>query len=394
MIQAMRKDGRHFFAKWLNVKDRVFRESMHQTSWLMRWKRAFTTDLVFNHSSWHRAQNPYRNIKICFTTIGWIRSDLVRRMAFPDLAVVACTSTALCVYNSLLAQPGFMIACPEQIFMLTSMAVGLLVTFRTSTSYGRYNDAVSLWAILRSEVRELHARILARVPSPRSAHPLDAHIWRQRIHGAKLAQTFPHAMKYHLTRTGQNACFGYRRDMTLDEVKQKKLRYLSDELALIWDVTDPEERAIFDRLLDPETENCPLHVCQELTHLNATAFAGPNPGGVGHPNSEGIDQIIRSLQRELSQCERILQTPIYTVYTTFTSRVIFLWVNIMPLGIYPLLGPALTPVTTVSIAFLLLGIDHIGLRVEEPMHILPLWQFVDIIDKDCEQMRRAAKKLG
>merc|ERR1711879_310346 len=219
----------------------------------------------------------------------------------------------------------------------------------------------------------------------------DHEIWRKRDHGAKLAQTFAHVLKYHVTLTGQNANFGFISNMSDEELERKKAGYLRDELFLVWDFDDYEERTIVERLLHVDVHNRPMQVCQELTHLNATQYCVPNPGGLAPPSSEGIDSTIRALQKIVASCERIIQTPIYSPYTVFTSRVIFVWVNVMPLGIYPLVGPMTTPLVSLSIAFLVLGIDHIGMRVEQPFHMLPLWQLVELIDKDCDQMRRNAQ---
>merc|ERR1712228_538778 len=112
-------------------------------------------------------------------------------------------------------------------------------------------------------------------------------------------------------------------------------------MALIWDFDDPEELAMVTRII--HAENRSVHICQELSYLNGTQYCLPNPGGLGHPNSEGMDGIIRAMQKIVADCERIFQVPIYSPYTIFTSRVMFVWVNVVGLGIYPLVGPLVTP---------------------------------------------------
>ena len=54
-----------------------------------------------------------------------------------------------------------------------------------------------------------------------------------------------------------------------------------------------------------------------------------------------------------------------------TSRFLIIWLSFLPLALYPAWGWSTVPVTTM-IAFLLLGIEEISVRLEEPFAILPL----------------------
>jgi len=199
------KYGKTVLARLLTYnKDTVLRNSMHASSEFSRWRRAQTTDLVYKFRSWNRLRSPYRYLS-CFTPLGFLKSDIVRRMVFPDLTFLAMTSSALCLYNEVVVDPSLVLLLPIEPFTITSMAVGLLVTFRTQTSYARYNEARQLWNVTASRSRELYSRILARVPTPRDNGTVQSEILRQRMYGAKLAQTFPHALKYHITVDGDNA---------------------------------------------------------------------------------------------------------------------------------------------------------------------------------------------
>jgi len=380
-----RRYGANLFTRWLNNKDVVLRESLHGENFFTRWRRAQTTDLVYKFRSWNRLRSPYRYIR-CFTPLGFLKSDIVRRMVFPDLTFLATTSTTLCIYNSVIAEPGWVLSLPIEPFTITSMAVGLLVTFRTQTSYGRYNEARLLWNVTASRSRELCSRILARIPcSPTSESTL---ISRQRIHGAKLAQTFPHALKYHVTVDGDNADLRAVISTTTPSqlIRSKKAECFQDELELIWDLDDPEEGAIVQRLIQANVHNWPMQVCQELSYLIGKAYTAPNPGGLGHPNSEGMDRMVLDLQQVTADCEQLIQTPIYTPYTVFSGRILYIWVHSVAFAMYPLIGPVVTPAISLFTGFLLLGIDDIGSRTEQPFDILPLWQYVANIDKDCVQL--------
>merc|ERR1712187_908671 len=96
----------------------------------------------------------------------------------------------------------------------------------------------------------------------------------------------------------------------------------------------------------------------------------------------------------IADCENIIQTPIYSPYTVFTARILYAWVHSLPFAFSGVAGPAATIMMSLSSAFLFLGIDDIGQRVEQPFAILPLWQFCDVIDRDCSQLVKNAKALG
>lgn len=53
---------------------------------------------------------------------------------------------------------------------------------------------------------------------------------------------------------------------------------------------------------------------------------------------------------------------------------------------YPVVGPWGTVPVTCAIGFYMLGIEDIGVRIEQPFDVLPLWQYVDAIDASCEQL--------
>lgn len=374
------------------------------SNWFWKSVNAESMDLVYNFKSWDRLHEPYRNVKL-FTLFGFARSDVNRRLLFPDLTFVAACSGAICLYNNNLAPigeviPGLhkthdfllhsnMICLPMEPFVMIGAAIGLLSTFRTQASYARYVEAREIWTDTQSNCRELCSRILTRIPMPRSnaeKHPL---ILDSRIHGGKLVMTFPHALKYHCTADGCNLDV----DPDGDEIEQKRERF-HDELSLIWDLSIKTERAYVDRLLHKNVKNWPVQVCQELSYLNANQFAAPHPGGLGAPNSEGFDKLLMALQKCTADAEKIIMSPVYTPYTKFTCRVIYTFVLLLTPALYPFTGPAMTTPVALAIAWLFFGIDDIGRRVEMPFDNLALWQFVEQSDLSCEQLIRQTEDSG
>jgi predicted membrane chloride channel (bestrophin family) len=89
-----------------------------------------------------------------------------------------------------------------------------------------------------------------------------------------------------------------------------------------------------------------------------------------------IDASISTLVDLTGACERVFKSPVPLVYTRHTSRFLATFLLFLPFGIWPAMGDswnhwATIPATTM-IAFFLLGIEEIGIQIEEPFSILPL----------------------
>merc|ERR1712129_227615 len=104
-----------------------------------------------------------------------------------------------------------------------------------------------------------------------------------------------------------------------------------------------------------------------------------------------MDRSITLFQHILGRSERILRTPVYTPYTKFTSRFLYLWCGALPLCLFPLLGPAATVPVSVMVSFFLFGIQDMAGRVEQPFDTLPLWQYCQTVDQSCEQLVRQTR---
>jgi predicted membrane chloride channel (bestrophin family) len=93
---------------------------------------------------------------------------------------------------------------------------------------------------------------------------------------------------------------------------------------------------------------------------------------------------LTTLHDVLGGCERILRTPIPVAYTRHTSRFVILWMTFLPYAIWEKFGWA-TLAVALFIGVLLLGINEIGIDVEEPFSLLPLEAITDRAFQDCKQ---------
>ena len=111
--------------------------------------------------------------------------------------------------------------------------------------------------------------------------------------------------------------------------------------------------------------------------------------------SNRLDVEVRELEISVGACERILRTPIPTSYTRHTSRFLAIWTSLLPFALWPVCGLYGTVPASILVAYSLLAIEDIGVVIEEPFDILPMWRLAAAIDASCDVGRETmAKRSG
>merc|ERR1719398_218188 len=101
---------------------------------------------------------------------------------------------------------------------------------------------------------------------------------------------------------------------------------------------------------------------------------------IGPMDRARIDTSISTLVDNVGACERIFKSPIPLVYTRHTARFVGLWLGLLPLAIWgaDTSWNHLATIPSCAItSFFLLGIEELGLQIEEPFGILPMEAFID-----------------
>lgn len=373
----------------------------HGRNSLSRFLRKITIDMSYTFRHWRRHQRATRHLQL-WTPRKIVTSDNIRRLLFPDLAFIGTASCLICNYNthadvvsslatSLQLNLPTMLTLPVECFTLTSVALGLLVTFKTQTGYQRFTEGRSLWGLLINESRAMASRVMARVPSPTGSMCPD--VLEGKIYAVKLIRTFPVVLKYHLTEDGCNPQILITAQTSDSELRKGTTAALRCELQQIWNPFDAKQKNFTDRLVEADVANRPLYVLHELQHTSASIFAQPALGGLDPVAATEMDRSLTTFHNVLGACEKILRTPIYTPYTRFTSRFLFMWCNALTLAMYPVAGPILTVPVTLVTSFFMLGIEDIGSRVEQPFNVLPLWQYCQTVEQSCIQIIRHSDML-
>ena len=97
---------------------------------------------------------------------------------------------------------------------------------------------------------------------------------------------------------------------------------------------------------------------------------------------------LHSLNAQIGVCERLLASPVPPTITRHTSRVLLSWLACVPLGLESL-GLALPAVAlaTLGTSYVMVGIDQIGLELEQPFQLLPMNSLAAALTRDvCDEI--------
>ena len=116
-----------------------------------------------------------------------------------------------------------------------------------------------------------------------------------------------------------------------------------------------------------------------------------NAGKIEAIYAREMDEQVQRLCGAFGASERILRTPLPTSFTRHTSRMMAIWDCLLPFAMYPLMGPYATIPACLLTSFAVLGIEDIGVQLEEPFDVLPLRQYSDGIFDSINQIEKNYK---
>jgi predicted membrane chloride channel (bestrophin family) len=251
--------------------------------------------------------------------------------------------------------PGLpLLGLPLAPFTLASPSLGLLLVFRTNTSYQRWDEARKNWGMNIN-----HTRDLVRMGT--AFYDKTGVTDEQRKEDLKALSlatwSFVRAMKRHLSPESEDEA-DFRRELydRLPEAQAKA----------IIDAAHRPNRALFD--LSVAIENLPMHFMRKNeVHKAVTIF-----------------------EDNLGSSERLLTSPVPLFYTRHTARFLSVWLLLLPLALWePFAGSwnhiAMIPATALLSIFLF-GIDELATQLEEPFTILPMQAFCDKIGNWCNEI--------
>ncbi|KAK3273979.1 hypothetical protein CYMTET_17814 [Cymbomonas tetramitiformis] len=218
-------------------------------------------------------------------------------------------------------------------FTVTSAALSLLLVFRTNASYDRWWEGRKLWGLLLIRSRDFVRQGLTFFGP-------DEDELKARL--VRYTTAFNYALKVHLRG---------------DEDLKTELK----------DVLEPKE--LDAALQDPHPSNHILFVLSTIV----------NRAKINNLQASRMDENLTTFSDILGACERILRAPIPLSYTRHTSRSLILWLTLLPMALVGDCGWLTIPIEA-FIAMVLLGIEDIGVQIEEPFSILPLEAICKTVD--------------
>ncbi len=233
--------------------------------------------------------------------------------------VLACTIWAIAVvaFDLYVRQ----IEIPTTVHTLVGFALGLLLVFRTNSAYDRFWEGRRLWGNMINECRNLARCAAVHLKA-------DPDIMDQVI---RWTGVFPYAVKNVLRDTDG-------------------LGPIAAELP----------RAEIDSVL--RSDHPPLSIA---TRITAQLLKARDQGLISDYLLGSIDQNVQQLVDYLGACERIHTTPIPYAYMVHIRRVLILYCFTLPFALVGSYG-WLTMPAILGVAYTFLGIEEIGVEIEDP----------------------------
>ncbi|ANV83337.1 hypothetical protein AWQ21_02445 [Picosynechococcus sp. PCC 7003] len=235
--------------------------------------------------------------------------------------------------------------------VIYNLILGLLIVFRTNTSYERFWEGRKAWGGIVVNIRNLAQEILIGITTQTEQET------QEKKQALNLLLAFAIATKLHL-----------RGDQVNDRLE-----------ALV----EPEQ---VTELKD--SKNRPLDIQFWLRTYLHQQLKLKNFGDAQLNMTSGI---LNSLMESVSGCERILTTPIPITYRVYLKRLILIYCFGLPFRLVPEITWWAIPIVAV-VSFLLLGVEEVARELENPfgfdVNDLPLDDLCDVIEGNINRVSR------
>lgn len=269
-----------------------------------------------------------------------IEGSMIREITARVLSCVGW-SFGVVVAHKMISWMGGSLAVSELGHALIGTALGLLLVFRTNSSYDRFWEGRKQWGSIVNETRNL-----ARAAS--SFISGDPELVKRLI---QWSIVFPYATMRRLR--GKN-------DLGLSALPLPE---------------DDVRRTLAEN-------NCALAVSRRMSEQIALA---QQRGLITDYVAMTIDQNVQLLVDCLGACERIHNTPIPFAYMVHLRRAVILYCWTLPFALLSGFG-WWTVIVTLLITYLMYGIEEIGVEIEDPFgddeNDLPLEQICQTIESN------------
>eukprot|EP00985_Skeletonema_marinoi_P027052 scaffold21581_cov132-Skeletonema_marinoi.AAC.15 len=339
---------------------------------------------VYTHDQWVKHRSPDRFVNNLSTLFN---SGIYKNVG---KEVVFTTSVAIFVWAWNLLVGGYqdlsgvahdpiiqgewakIVGLPLQAFTTVSPSLGLLLAFRTNSSYKRWDEARKFWGLNINHTRDLNRMATAwygnegdpwdgtefmGAPSSK-AQAIDP-AERQYLLGqiSLMTWAFVRSMKRHLSPPDEDE---------EDYLAEMKSRLSPEQAEAIISAVHRPNRALYD--LSVAIEKLPMHFLRK----------------------DELNKNLSIFEDTLGGCERLLSSPIPLFYSRHTARFLSTWLLLLPFALYGQFGDSWNHImmipATAFISVSLFGIEELATQLEEPFTILPMQGFCDKIGGWCDEI--------
>jgi predicted membrane chloride channel (bestrophin family) len=103
--------------------------------------------------------------------------------------------------------------------------------------------------------------------------------------------------------------------------------------------------------------------------------------GMPHMIHRECEEMVGEIGKISGGAERIISTPIPLSYTRHTSRSLMIWLLTLPFALWETFHWATVP-AVFALTYLTIGLDEIGIQIEEPFSVLPVKPLADVCERD------------
>jgi putative membrane protein len=328
---------------------------------------------VYTHDDWVKHRSSDRFVK----NLSSLTSSGIYKSLAKEVVATTAVATFVVFYNCLVG--GFTdfsgvthapIIPPNEItplfglpltpFTLVSPSLGLLLVFRTNSSYGRWDEARKFWGLNINHTRDLNRMATAWYGDMGDGklRVIDEEKRAEELKAVSLCTwAFVRSMKRHLSPVSED-----------EEAYKAEIyeRLPAEQAANLEAATHRPNRALYD--LSMAIDALPMHFMRK----------------------NQINTALSIFEDTLGGSERLLSSPVPLFYSRHTARFLSAWLLLLPFALWePFKGSwnhiAEIPATAL-ISICLFGIEELATQLEEPFTILPMQGFCDKIGANCDEI--------
>lgn len=290
--------------------------------------------------------------------------SIILRAIWRAVASVACYAAAVSLLlDRYCPRYGLQTLGREQQLPLSlcGSAIGLLLVFRTNNAYTRLEEARELWG----RVVHVNREIVATVVSAWSVVGGDGDGDGKRGTTKEGVET---AAVASVCRYLTAHAYALRDELRDGDTRTDILRSLLPPEEASW-VATQRSRPLALRFLLRRA-------------LRREEAAGRMPEHFRFV----LQGDLRDLGLVASSCERLFSSPIPPTMSRHGLRSLTLWLLALPFVLAGTVPPLVNVLWTAALAFVYLGIDELGVQVEQPFQLIPLWQLCRVVQDDIEEL--------